>query len=297
MTINEYLKGLLTSQDLTPRQEADLESHKEEVTKFLRAEFGEAPIIKYAGSREKGTMIRDSYDLDVVCYFPSSDTRSLKEIREDVSTHLAKEYLLESKASAERILNLRGTTAPASYHVDVVPGRFIEGTKDVFLHVQYGDRERMQTNLKTHIDFIKNSGSVDVIRLMKLWICRNNLGFKTFVLELFVVNALSGFAKKEDLQASVIKVLEEMELNLKTVQLIDPANTNNVVSRVVSATDKSLLIGAASNALTTIDKSDDLTKWKSVFEEGGNRGVAGVLPYVVPAPAAPIVNPSGPWAL
>jgi len=295
MTINDYLKGLLTSQDLTTQQESDLQKHKDEITKFLRAEFGEAPVIKYAGSREKGTMIRDNYDLDVVCYFPSSDTRSLKEIRDDVSARLGERYVLEPKASAERIRDLKGATAPASYHIDVVPGRFIEGTKDVFLHVQYGDRERMQTNLKTHIDFIVNSGCVDVIRLMKLWICRNNLTFKTFVLELFVVQALSGFAKKGDLKAAVIKVFEEMEENLESTQLVDPANTNNIVSRVVSATDKSLLADAASDALSTIDGSDDLSKWKSVFGEGGNRGVPGVLPYVTPAPAA-IVNPSGPWA-
>ena len=50
----------------------------------------------------------------------------------------------------------------------------------------------MQTNLKTHIDHIKNSGCVPVIRLVKLWARRNNVEIKTFVLELFVIRAVSG---------------------------------------------------------------------------------------------------------
>ena len=89
MTPEKFLQSLLASQDLSPEQERTLQAHKKEVTDFLRTEFGDEPKIKYAGSREKGTMIKDNYDLDIVCYFPSTDTRSLKEIREDVSNHLS----------------------------------------------------------------------------------------------------------------------------------------------------------------------------------------------------------------
>ena len=83
----------------------DLQAHKKEVTDFLRTEFGNDPVIKYAGSWAKGTMIRDCYDLDIVCYFLSSDTRSLKEIRDDVAHRLATHYLTATKASAERIVD------------------------------------------------------------------------------------------------------------------------------------------------------------------------------------------------
>ena len=184
MTPEKFLQNLLASQNLSDQQEKDLQAHKKEVTDFLRAKFGNDPVIEDAGSRKKGTMVCDKYDLDIVCYFPSSDTRSLKDIREDVAKHLAQNYLTTSKASAERILDLKGSTAPGDFHIDVVPGRFIEDTKDVFLHVAYGDKERMQTNLKTHIDHIANSECVSVIRLVKLWAIRNNVKIKTFVLEL-----------------------------------------------------------------------------------------------------------------
>ena len=89
MIPENFLQELLASQDLLPEQERALQAHKKEITDFLRAEFGDVPVIKYAGSREKGTMIQDRYDLDIVCYFPSSDTRTLKQIRQDVSARLA----------------------------------------------------------------------------------------------------------------------------------------------------------------------------------------------------------------
>lgn len=269
MTPEKFLQELLASQNLSDTQEQALQANKKEVTDFLRAEFGDAPKIKYAGSREKGTMIAEQYDLDIVCYFPSDDARSLKEIREDVSTHLKKKYLIEPKSSAERITNLRGTTAPDDYHIDVVPGRFIENSNDVFLHVAYGDKERMQTNLKVHIEHVVNSGCVPIIRLTKLWARRNNVAIKTFILELFVIRALSGSREKAQLAKSFRQVLQALKDDIGTLQLVDPANLNNVVSRLVNTSEKEMIANAADIALKRIIESDDITDWEGVFGTNG----------------------------
>ena len=274
MIPENFLQELLASQDLLPEQERALQAHKKEITDFLRAEFGDAPVIKYAGSREKGTMIQDRYDLDIVCYFPSSDTRTLKQIRQDVSARLAKKYWIEDKTSAVRITNPKSATAPNGYHVDVVPGRFIEGTKDVFLHIAFGEKERMQTNLKTHIDHIVNSGCVPVIRLMKLWVHRNNVNIKTFVLELFVVQSLSGSRNKNNYEKAFLGTLEAFKNEFTTLQLVDPANSNNVVSQLVSPSEKAAVAQAAQRAFDKISDSDRLADWRAVFceDEGGISG-------------------------
>jgi len=265
MEPKEYLQGLLASQDLSERQEKDLQAHKKEVTDFLREEFGVDPVIKYAGSRVKGTMISDRYDLDIVCYFPSSDDRALKEIREDVTQRLAEKYQLAHKASAERIIDLKGAESPFDYHIDVVPGRFIKDTKDVYLHVAYGDKERMRTNLKVHITHITESGCEPVIRLLKLWSHRNNVPIKTFVLELFVVKALSGSKNKGNLQKSILKVLEEFKDNFSSTQLVDPANTNNIVSQLMNESEKAIVVQSAKLAYDLLAESDDIEKWQTVF--------------------------------
>ena len=290
MTTEQFLHGLLTGQDLSAEQEKALQAHKTEVTAFLRAEFGQTPVIKYAGSREKGTLIAEKYDLDIVCYFPSSEARSLKEIRADVSNHLRKKYALQSKASVERIVSLKGISTPSSYHVDVVPGRFIDRSKDVFLHVASGDKERMQTNLKAHIDHVVDSGCVPVIRLVKLWACRNSVDIKTFVLELFAVRALSGSHNKADLTKSFRQVLESLRDEFGRVQLVDPANTNNIVSQLVDSSAKALIAQAAKTALETVGESDEIADWQTVFRETGSKH--SHVPPISPGPSVLRTSPS-----
>lgn len=268
MTPEFFLKSLLESQSLTPEQELTLIAHKKEITDYILSGFQDRnPTIKYAGSHEKETMIKDSYDLDIVCYFPSTDSRTLKEIREDMSVHLNKKYLMEDKSSAERILSLKSVTAPHSYHIDVVPGRFISDSSDVFLHLSEGEKERLQTNLKTHINYIKSSGCVPVIRIVKIWAKRNGIDVKTFVLELFVVEVLKGFRNKDNLKVSFIKVLEEMKNRFGTIELIDPANTGNIVSRLISSNEKAMAVQIASRSFESLELNNDVSAWKNIFNE------------------------------
>lgn len=293
MTSEQFLSDLLESQNLKTEQLVTLEAHKKEVTEYLLSKFQEqVPTIKYAGSHAKETMIQDSYDLDIVCYFPSDDTRTLKEIREDVSDHLNAKYLMEDKASAERILNLKGVTAPQNYHIDVVPGRFIAGSSDVFLHLAEGEKERLQTNLKTHITHIKDSGCVPVIRLIKLWAHRNNVKAKTFVLELFVVEALSGSKTKNNLSASFLYVLEEMKNRFATIELVDPANTGNVVSRLISSSDKSTAVQIASQTLEALS-NNDISAWRGVFNEESSTGSSMTNPVASNSG----FQPNAPWLM
>jgi methyltransferase-like protein len=290
MTVQEYLKNLLISQEIKPDdpEVRALEIHKDEVTKFLRQEFGNDPVIKYAGSYAKKTMIRESYDLDIVCYFPASDARSLKEIHDEVADHLKKKYLVQEKASAVRITNLKEGGEPSGYHIDVVPGRFIAGSSDVFLHVTEGERERMQTNLKTHINHIAESGCADVIKLAKLWGHRNNLQLKTFVLELFVIKSLSGSHDKTDLQKSFLKVLGSFRDDFTAIQLVDPANTGNIVSSLIHSSYKVFVANVAKEALVKLGDDNNLVRWKAIFRDAGGD---------VPPATTPIRNPSGPWAM
>jgi len=295
-SIEKFLQELLLSQELSPEQEQALQAHKKEVTDFVRDEFGNDPVIKFAGSHEKGTMNCDDYDLDIVCYFPSSDLRSLRDIRDDVSAHLSKKYILEHKASAERITDLKGESVPNNYHIDVVPGRFIEGTSDVFLNVAYGDKERMQTNLKTHISYVVKSGCVSIIRLVKIWSCRNNVRIKTFILELFVIKALAGFQNKNNLKDAFLKVIGELKDKFGNVQLEDPANSNNVVSKSIDPSDKMKVAFAAEQTYDKINDSDNLADWENVFHENTGKSVTWNNHSTVKVNSPAVVfSPRSPW--
>lgn len=285
---NKFLQSLLDSQELTPEDNEQLEQHSQETETYLREKFGQVPVIKIAGSCSKGTAIRESYDLDIVVYFPSSDDRSLKQIYEDALKLLSKKFAVQPKNSALRITGLESNGENDDYHIDVVPGRFIQDNKDVFLHVSYGEKERMQTNLKTHIDYIVNSGCQDIIKLVKIWKVRNNVQVKTFVLELFVIKHLEDKRDKTDLESSFKAVMEAFRDNA-IVGLVDPANSNNNVSSTLDEGQKQLIANKAEETLETLDSKnlDEEEKWQMVFKE--------VVSQAIIAPRVITKAPAGQW--
>src|SRR5881396_2484271 len=101
MTTKEYLEKVLQSQNLDEdsKELKELRQHREDVEKLLRAEFADcSPTIRYGGSKAKGTMDRESYDLDVICYFPKDDADAggtLEEIYNNVARALERNYSVE----------------------------------------------------------------------------------------------------------------------------------------------------------------------------------------------------------
>lgn len=260
---NRYLDEVLRFQTLDddgPELTA-LRTKREEVENFIRDQFASSKIsIRYGGSKAKGTMIRESYDLDLVCYFSSEETNAgetLEEIYTNLSAALKNEYSVVEKTSA---LRLSGKDQVYS-HVDVVPGRFVEGSNgDVFIYQKDAEKCRMKTNLDTHISHIRDSGFNSCIRLMKLWSTRNGIRVKTFVLELMVIDLLNGM-KSETLENQLVHVLTEIRDDIENIHVYDPANPsgNDLTSALDSV--RSLLKSVAQNTLRNIE--DD--NWENVF--------------------------------
>lgn len=234
MTVNEYLEAVLRDQTL-PADGEDLKTlreHRKKVEALLQREFeGSRPTIRYGGSMAKGTMIKAAYDLDLPCYFGHDDEgagKTLKEIYGNVKSVLEKEYSTEPKTSAIR---LRARSDRSDFHIDVVPGRFVEGKDgDVFVYQAGAEKERLKTNLDTHIEHIRDSGVVEAIRLIKYWRERNRLSVKTFVLELLVVDLVKK-KKNASLEKQLTHIWSEFRDNADDLAVEDPANpTGNDLS-------------------------------------------------------------------
>jgi hypothetical protein len=270
METKDFFDNLIASQKLEDAQLEQLRDHRAEVESVLRDAFGDDPKIRYAGSKAKGTMIAESYDLDIISYFPHETDKSLKEIREEVQAALSTKYIVEPKTTALRIKNLENEVQ-TDYHIDVVPGRFIDETEtDAFLHVYYGEKERMQTNIETHVAFIRDSGFQNTIKLMKLWKVRNDVPLKTFILEILVVRALKTATDTTDYATNINTVLMLLRDEIKTIRLEDPANSNNIVTNGMDDTAKELVALKAGEALGYLEtnKDDEIAGWEAIF--GGN---------------------------
>lgn len=265
MTAEEYLNAVLREQELgdDSQELKDLRRHRSDVESLLREEFGYVPSIRYGGSKAKGTMNRESYDLDMTCYFPREDTTagsSLKEIFEAVEQTLRVNYWTERKGSAVRLRSR--DDAKVDFHIDVVPGRYVDGDEgDVHLYRTTGEKAYLKTNLQTHIDHVKNSGVISAIRLLKLWSRRNYLSVKTFALELLAIKLLEG-RTSEPLPSQLKHVFTEFRDHPGALCIEDPANPHgNDLSDLLNTGVRSELEIAARAALTNIDANG----WTMVF--------------------------------
>ena len=206
----------------------------------LRKKYGAAPRFYYGGSYGKDTLIRASYDLDIIVYFPHTDTTPLRDVYGGVFHTLKNGGLIvQPKTVAIRL------PYQAGFHIDIVPGRAQDATfRYATLYKNPGST--LQTSLKVHIEAVRRSGVRDIVRLIKLWRLRQNLSWGTFALEIVVTRALAG-KPVIDYSTSVVGVWRFIEGNLGSIRLIDPANTNNEIT--MSAVERAAIIRAATASL------------------------------------------------
>jgi len=265
MTDEEYLRKVLEEQTLAEDGEElrNLEQHRKAVERLLKTEFGSGPALREGGSKAKGTMVREAYDLDLPYYFPRDDEsggETIKEIFERVEKVLQREYRTQRKGVSVRLLDCEQGT---DFHVDVVPGRFVDGDDgDAFLYPSTSDKERLQTNLETHIEYVRDSGVVDAIRLLKLWKARRQIGIKTFGLELLTIDLLAS-RKNLTLPNQLKRVWTEFRDEIDNLTIADPANTNNDLSELLNSDVRRQLRDHARDTLKAIEEKG----WAAVFGE------------------------------
>jgi hypothetical protein len=267
MTTNEYLTEVLESQKLDDgsKELKELQEHRADVEKLLRKSFEDSsPTIRYGGSKAKGTLILESYDLDINCYFPSDDTaagESLEDIFNNVRKALDEKYYVTPKTSALRLKSKNPASLAVDFHIDVVPGRFVDGDDgDCFIYQSNAEKKRLKTNLDVHINHVKGSGVTEAIRLLKLWKTRKAIPVKQFVWELLIIKLLKG--KTGDSFSEQLEHVWTEIINSKVaIAVEDPANpTGNDLSPVL--TEVWQFLSSSSDATLKLIGSSG---WEAVF--------------------------------
>ena len=297
MRAENYLGKILEAQDLEEggKELKDLRKRRQDIEKKLKAHFSDSsPSIRWAGSMAKGTMVRESYDGDMTCYFAHEENgagNTLAEIYQNTVEALQNEYQVETKASAIRVRDFNEWSI--DFHIDVVPGRYTSDDKEeVFLHRTNGEKERLKTNLQTHIDHIKGSGVIDAIRLIKLCKVRNSLdAAKTFVLELLVVKLLKN-KKSSSLESQLEHVLTEFRDKADSLAVEDPANPKGNDLKPILDGCRGQISTVASDTLWQIENKG----WLAVFGPTDDVGNGGSKKEALRAVASSIQSPTKPWA-
>ncbi|MFZ2028834.1 MAG: hypothetical protein WAU68_00880 [Vitreimonas sp.] len=289
MSDEQYLKDVLAAQCLADDSDEmkALREARDRMQALLEAEFSGCNFtIRYGGSKAKRTLIREMYDLDIVFYVHSGENGvgdTLKDIFTTVAKALRKDYVVEEKTSALR-LKAKEILGP-DLHIDVVPGRYTDDTKtDCYLYQNGSDKERLKTNLQTHIAHIRDSGVVDAICLLKLLRVRRNLPIKQFVWELLAVELLAD-QKKASLPDQLDHVLKSIADAEAAIKVEDPANPSGNDLMPILESAWSVLKSTAKDVRATVDASG----WEAVYGEVASKSArVGRLTAAVQSARTPV---------
>ena len=250
--IDEHLRAVLARYRVDTGLSSPVRGVKPVIEPLIRTWGGSFIVdIRTSGSFAKGTAVHGGTDIDLFVSLTSTLTDSLRSISDTLFNAFA------NAGHAPRRQNVSIGLTVNGWKVDVTPGRRQDQQGNYHSLWSTKTGSWLQTNIDEHIRLVSNSRRLDEIRLLKIWRNRYGIDWQSFYLELFVLDALRG-ARVDNVQANVVTVFNAITTSLASRRLVDPANTNNVVSNVLTPQQKSAVIGSAQAALAS--------PWNVVFQ-------------------------------
>lgn len=258
-----------------------------------------------SGSLAKGTALRSLNDIDVACYISGSDVpEDIQELLEYLAERLRKAF---PNFTADQVkpqtYSVTVSFKGSGLDVDIVPILYDEDPQWYGNLVSQEDGSLLKTSIPLHLDFCRKRKNAhpthfaQAVRLIKFWTKRMKaehagFRFKSFMVEMIMAKladdghsfndypeALQTFFTYLATSELAQKIVFEDYYNASTVgtfqepvQIIDPVNAENNVSRLYTAQQASQIVDAALDAGDAIDaalfartKQDTVRHWQRVF--------------------------------
>lgn len=253
MTADQYLNGILAREAVDTGVFSPVRGVQVTLQPAIQAWAGNLlSSISPSGSFAKGTANKSGTDIDLFISLSSSTSETLKEIYESPFKKMSESGYSPKRRNVSINIRVNG------YDVDLVPAR----RQDTYSndHSLYRCRADTwtKTYVATHISHVQNGGRINETRILKLWRNQKGLDFPSFYLELTAINALSG-QYFGTLSGNVWKVFEYLRDSFPNARVVDPANTNNIISDDLSASERARIKAATERALSA-------KKWEEIVK-------------------------------
>ena len=252
-----------------------------------------------SGSLAKGTALRSLNDIDVACYISGasapSDTAALLEY---LAERLRKAFPNFSPDQVKpQTYSVTVSFKGSGLDVDIVPILYAGDPQWYGNLVSQEDGSFLNTSIPLHLDFARTRKAAQpthfaqVVRLAKYWTRnmkreRDGFRFKSFMVELVLAHLADGGADlsdypealqhfftyiarsdfRERIAFSDYHALNQVGIFNEPVQIIDPVNPKNNVSRLYTAEEADAIVAAALDAaLAAPTKQETIYYWQKIF--------------------------------
>ena len=204
-----------------------------------------------SGSRVKGTAISLASDVDYLVSLTSGcndNNGGLKGCYDSLFTKLNNTYSSVRKQNVSVRINLNGL------EVDITPARKQNGNTNYHNLYLSKSGSWTQTNIQKHITDISQSGRTNEIKVLKIWRELHQIDFPSIYLEyLLMSNILLNRSKDiNSLGDNVWHAFNELaktQGNPLSARIVDPANSNNILSDLLTTAEKNKIISQAQTAI------------------------------------------------
>jgi hypothetical protein len=200
-----------------------------------------------SGSFAKGTANRSGTDIDLFLSVREDTPNTLSEIFNSLDNRLKAIGYLTRRQNVSIGITVNGQK------VDLVPAKRQNALTTDHSLFRSKAATWTKTNVDTHIALVRNCYRLEEIRIIKLWRDQKGLTFPSFYLELAVIEALGttllGSEPYGDLANNVWKVFQYLRDRFVNSRILDPANSNNIISDDLTAGEKAAIRAAAVTSL------------------------------------------------
>ncbi len=204
-----------------------------------------------SGSRAKGTAISLASDVDYLVSLTSGcndNNGGLKGCYDSLFTKLSNTYTSVRKQNVSVRINLSGL------EIDITPARKQNGNTNYHNLYLSKSNSWTQTNIQKHITDISQSGRTNEIKILKIWRELHQIDFQSIYLEYLLVNNIL-LNRSKDINSlgdnvwHAFNELAKTQGNPLTSRIVDPANSNNILSDLLTNAEKNKIISQAQTAI------------------------------------------------
>ena len=242
MSADDYLLQILSRESVDTGPFSSVRSVQTTLQPLLSPWGGNYLLsVSPSGSFAKGTANKSGTDIDLFLSISVQCTNTLKEIYDSLHTQM------QNNGFSPRRQNVSIRVRVNGYDVDLVPAK--QQNPFSLDHSLWRRKAETwtKTNVAEHIRYVQNGYRINETRILKLWRDQKGLDFPSFYLEMVVIQALSGSINT--LSNNIRNVFIYLRDTFPNARFVDPANTNNIISDDLSATERATIKAAAIKAL------------------------------------------------